>query len=731
MSYKFYLLALVLLLSFVSSSVAQKTVRIEDVWQYYRFYPQTVRGVNWTKDGQYYTSQTGKAILKYDINTRKVVDTLYGKATHPKIEFDDYELSQAEDKILLSNQTESIYRRSTKAFYYVFDLKNGKLTKIYDQNADWDTRISHCTLSPDGSKVAFVFNNNLYWSSLDNPSKVIAITQNGKKNEIINGMADWVYEEEFSFTKAFQWSPDSKRIAFYTFDESQVREYNMQMWEGLYPQDYRFKYPKAGEANSKVKISIYFLENQTNLVIDLGKETDMYIPRINWTQNPEVLSIRRLNRLQNTLEILHADVGYMKTGKPELVLTEKSNTYIDLDFTDDLTYLADNKTFLHTSERDGYKHIYLYDLKGKLIRQVTKGNWEVSSIVGIDEKRKLIYYTSTEVSPLERHLYVIDFEGKNKKQLTTQKGVHRPNFSPDCKFYLDYYSSASQVPQVILYQTNPQKELAILERNEKLQNTLKEYKISPKEFFEFKTEDGTTLHGWLIKPLDMQAGKKYPVLMFVYGGPGSQQTENEWDSFNFFWYQHLASKGFAVACIDNRGTGGKGEAFKKITYANLGKYEVQDQISGAKYLATLPFIDKDRIGIWGWSYGGYMSSLCILLGNEVFKVAIAVAPVTNWRFYDTIYTERYLKLPQDNSNGYDDFSPITHASKLKGKYLLIHGTGDDNVHFQNAVEMQNALIKANKQFDSFYYPNRNHSISGGNTRLHLYQMMTNFLEKNL
>ncbi|MBC7923066.1 MAG: S9 family peptidase, partial [Ferruginibacter sp.] len=424
----------------------------------------------------------------------------------------------------------------------------------------------------------------------------------------------------------------------------------------------------------------------------------------------------------------HADA---RTGATSTVLTEESTTFVDLDFTDDLTYLKDGKHFIHSSERSGFKHLYLFDMAGKPVRQITAGDWEVDKFLGIDEKTRTLYFTSAEVSPLERHLYRITVEGKDKVKLTEKAGTHRIDLGPDFRYYLDYHSAADAPPTVSLHQAPQGKLVKVVEANESLQNRLKEYALSRKEFFQFNTSTGVSLNGWMIKPANFDEKKKYPVLMYVYGGPGSQTVLNQWEEGRTTWHQLLAQQGYLVVSVDNRGTGGRGAEFKKATYANLGKLEVQDQIEGAKYLAGLAYVDATRIGIWGWSYGGYMASLCMTVGADYFKAGIAVAPVTSWRFYDSIYTERYLKTPQENPGGYDDNSPVTHADKLKGKYFLIHGTGDDNVHFQNAVVMENALIKANKQFRSFYYPNRNHGISGGNTRLHLYTMMTDFLEKNL
>ncbi|HAS40971.1 MAG TPA: S9 family peptidase [Microscillaceae bacterium] len=715
----FFMIGLVL---FTDLAAQNKVVSVNDIWQY-KFYARGVRGVNWMKDGRYYTTSRNNQIKKYDIKTRKAVATLFDENS---IRFNSYALSSKEDKLLLATKTESIYRRSSKSYYYVYDISTKSLNKLTNAPG----KQMHATFSPDGNKVAFVRDNNMYVVDLAT-KKETQITSDGKWNHIINGNADWVYEEELSFSKAFFWSPDSKKIAFYKFNESKVKEYNMQLWAGQrqpYAVDYRFKYPKAGEDNSEIEVLVYDIASNKTLNMDIGSEKDIYIARLKWTKNPNILSIRRLNRLQNKLELLHGDV---KTGKTKVILTEESKTYIDVEFTDDLTYLKNGKEFIFTSERDGFKHIYLYTMDGKLVRQITKGNWEVRAFEGIDEKRKLLYFTSTEISPLGRQLYRIDLKGRKKTRMTQEKGTHSINFSSDFKYYLDTYSSASMPTRVTLHEAPSGKNLGVLEENTRLKARLKQYKINYKEFFKFKTSENVELNGWMIKPFNFDQNKKYPVLMFVYGGPGSQQVTDRWDFGNFFWYQMLANEGYMIACIDNRGTGGRGRAFKHVTYKQLGYYETIDQIEGAKYLAKLPYVDDKRIGIWGWSYGGYMSSLCIMKGADVFKTAIAVAPVTTWRFYDTIYTERFLQRPQDNADGYDKNSPLNHVGKLRGNYLLVHGTGDDNVHFQNSVELQNALIRAGKQFQSFYYPNRAHGINSGNARPHLYNMMTNFLLKNL
>ena len=698
---------------------------------------ETVSSIRWMNDGRYYTAQVSEDtayyqhILRYDITTGDVVDTLVNgrqlvplgdPSGTPALAYDYYELSPQEDKVLFATELEPIYRRSRQAYYYVYDRAIGSFQPLAEGGKQ-----SYATFSPDGSKVAFVRDNNLYYVTLADGT-LTPVTQDGKRNELIHGSTDWVYEEEFGFVKAFYWSPAGDQLAFISFDESQVEEYNMQVWGELYPQDYRFKYPKAGEPNSKVSVSVYHLSEQTTTKLDIGTDPDSYIPRVQWTTDNNVLSIIRLNRLQNQLDILHADAA---TGASKVILTEKSDTYVDINYNDDLTYLNDGQHVVYTSEQSGYKHIYLYTIEGKPVRQITQGNWEVSELVDIDEERDLVYYLSTEVSPRERQFYSISLEGKKKKRLSEEPGTHSVEFSPNYRYYVDRYSSLEHPLIVNLHQAPSGKFIRMLEDNKALQEEVAQYTWGTREAIEVPISDTVKLNGYLIKPHDFDSTKHYPLLMYVYGGPGSQLVVDQWLGDREAWFHVLAQEGYLVACVDNRGTGGRGRDFSHMTYGQLGKYEVQDQIASARYLGERPYIDADRIGIWGWSYGGYMASLSLFLGNDVFKTGIAVAPVTSWRFYDTVYTERYLQTPQLNEQGYDQYSPLTHADKLRGNFLLIHGTGDDNVHFQNAVTLQNSLIAANKQFDSFYYPNRNHSIYGGNTRLHLFRMMTDFLTAKL
>lgn len=723
-------LAYCLVLSVNLTAQSLKPVTLDDIWGRTAgvFSQRTVQGVNWMKSGGQYTTQTDGRIVQYSITTGQPTDTLFDQRTATvtgsgqTIALGGYTLSADERKLLITTDEEPIYRRSSRAAFYVYNPANGQLKPLSNKGKQ-----QYATFSPDGKRVAFVRDNNLFVSDLAS-TKETQLTTDGKRNAIINGAADWVYEEEFSMARAFEWSPDSRRVAWIRFDESRVPEYNMQTWGKLYPTDYRYKYPKAGETNSTVSVWIADLQSGKKVMAQTGTDTDIYLPRIGWTANPNLLSIRKLNRLQNRMDLIHV-VG--ATGQAITVLTETSPTYVDLDFTDDLTYLTDGKGFIWTSERDRFKHVYLYDMAGKLIRQITRGTFEVSNLLGVDEKTQTAYYLSTEDSPLERQLYSVNLNGSGKRKLTDKPGTYTVNFSPDFQYFLTYHSAATQPQTIALRQSSDNRELRVLETNDALKKQLAGYAIAPKQFVTVPIPTGEKLNGWLIKPLDFDSTKRYPVLMFVYGGPGSQQVLNSWDSRDFFWYQTLVQKGYIIACVDNRGTGARGNAFRTSTYAQLGKLETQDQIEAGKYLKTLPWVDPTRVGIWGWSYGGYMSALCMTLGADVFKAGISVAPVTNWRYYDSIYTERYLKRPQDNAGGYDDNSPVTHANKLKGNYLLIHGTGDDNVHFQNSVEFEDALIKAGKQFRSFYYPNRNHGIYGGNTRLHLYRMMTDFVVETL
>jgi dipeptidyl-peptidase-4 len=703
---------------------AQKQLTMEDFTMRNVLAQKSVYGINWMKDGKFYSSQDGNKIVKYNVTTGEAVETVVdGDALTPKVSIQDYELSSDEKKILIMTEREGIYRRSFKAEYFVYDITAKQLKKLSEGGKQ-----SYATFSGDASKVAFVRGNNLFYKNLADGAEV-QVTDDGKFNQIINGSTDWVYEEELSFAKAFFWSPDGKKLAYYRFDESNVKEYNMQKWNkgALYPEDYRYKYPKAGEDNSVVEIWIYDIASKQKVKADIGSEKDIYIPRVKWTNDSNLLSIRRMNRLQNTLEILHTNAS---TGKSAVVYTEKSETYYDIDYTDDLFYLKDGKQFIVTSEKSGYKHAYLYDITGKLVKQITNGDWEAVEVVGYDELSKTLYYISTEGNYLDRYFYSISLDGKKKLKLAGASGTHSINMSNDFQFYIDYHSSATQPTVVSLYQTKGNKLVKVLESNEALKKTVAEYALPQKEFFKFTGADGATqLDGYMIKPANFDAAKKYPVMVYQYSGPRAPSVMNRWGERG--WHYFLAQKGIIVAVIDTRGTGYRGEKFTKQTYKQLGKLETEDLVAGGKYLGTLPYVDKERLGIWGWSFGGYTTSLVMTKGAGTYKLGIAGAPVTTWRYYDNIYTERFLQRPQDNAAGYDDNSPVKYADKLQGKFLLIHGTGDDNVHFQNSVALEEALILAGKQFRSHFYPDQAHGFRGGKVNLHLYTLMTEFILENL
>lgn len=632
--------------------------------------------------------------------------------------FQGYELSDGEDRIILSTQEEPIYRRSSRGIYYVYNAGNKSLEKISEN------KIQEPTFSPDASKVAYVFNNNIFIKDLET-GKETQVTTDGKKNEIINGITDWVYEEEFGFVRAFAWNSAGDHIAFLKFDEINVPEFSMDVFgDGLYPGASTFKYPKAGEENAKISLHMYHLTENNSKEVKLGDYEDFYIPRIKWTNEPNILSVQVLNRHQNNLDLIFVNAANQEA---KVVLNEKDAAYVDI--TDNLTFLQDN-SFIWTSEQDGYNHIYHYNKAGKLINQITKGNWEVTNYYGFEPKTKTIFYQSTENGSVNRDVYSIKANGKNKIRLTDGEGMNSADFSADYTYFINSFTNTSTPYTFTLHNAKNGKLVRKIKDNEELLEKEKAYGFSPKELSTI-TVNGNELNMWMIKPSNFEANKKYPLLMFQYSGPGSQSVSNSYFNSNDYWYQLLANEGYIIAAVDGRGTGYKGAEFKKVTQNELGKYELEDQIAAAKMFAGYDYIDEDRIGIWGWSYGGFMSTNAILKGNEVFSMAIAVAPVTSWRFYDTIYTERYMTTPQENPAGYDENSPINHVEKLRGGYLLVHGSADDNVHVQNTMRLIEALVQANKQFDWALYPDKNHGIYGGNTRLHLYTKMTDFIKEKL
>ena len=656
----------------------------------------------------------------YDFATLKKINTIVDTKNFPALAdgIDSFVFSKDEKQLLIANNTNAIFRHSFTADYFLYNLASKKLTKIASQ-------LQEPTFSPDGFKIGFAKENNLF--IYDIASEIITqVTTDGKKNSIINGITDWVYEEEFAFVRAYDWSADSKKLAYIRFDESQVPEFSMTIFQKeLYPKMETFKYPKAGEKNSEVSLFVYDLNTGSSKEVNLGNYNDFYIARMKWTNDANVLCAQVLNRHQDNLDLLFID-GTTATSK--VVLNEKDKAYIDV--TDNLTFLKDN-SFIWTSEKDGFNHIYVYDKTGKLKNQVTKGNWEVTAYYGLDEKSKTVYYQSVENGSTIRDVYRIGLDGKNKVKLSSQIGTNSATFSPNFQYFINTYSSATQPTIYTLNYAKDGKQIQSIIDNKALAEKLIKYNLPVKEFFEITTEKGTKLNTWMIKPKDFDANKKYPVFMYQYSGPGSQQVDNKWNTANDYWFMMLSQQGYITVCVDGRGTGFKGAAFKKVTQKQLGKLEVEDQIDAAKVIGNYSYVDKSRIGIFGWSYGGFMSSNCLFKGDEVFKMAIAVAPVTNWRFYDSIYTERYLQTPQENASGYDDNSPINFVSKLKGNFLLIHGSADDNVHVQNTMQMVEALVQANKQFEWAIYPDKNHGIYGGKTRIQLYNKMTNFIKEKL
>ena len=726
----FLLIVTLFLGSYTKAQDSLKKIQLEDIWQNYKFYPKSVRGIVSLNNGEQYTMIKNGSIVVYDYKTGDSVTTLVRagelktEEMEKPIRISSFSMNSDETKFLIPTETDAIYRHSSKSVFYVWDSKEKTLERL----SAGKQRLAE--FSPDGKYVAFVRDNNLFIKDMTT-KKETAITTDGEFNHIINGTCDWVYEEEFGFTKGFHWSSDSKKIAFYKFDESRVKEYTLTYYGELYPKLYTYKYPKAGEDNSIVNIYVYHLADNETVKMDVGEETDQYLPRIKWTNDAGILAIERLNRLQNHLDILLADA---RTGQSRIMYSEDNKYYIDI--TDNLTFVNENDKFLITSERDGYNHIYLYNIEGDLVKQLTSGNWEVTEVYGYDQKKKRVFYQSAEESPMNREICYVDLKG-NKTKISKRTGTNRADFSSNFQYYVNTFSDI-QTPPYITVNNVEGEEVRVLEDNHQLVNALKEYDMGKFSFFTFTSpefllpdSEQVSLNAWKILPPDFDPQKKYPVLVTIYGGPGSQTVTNSWGYFNYMWYQMLAENGFIIVSVDNRGTGARGEMFKKMTYLELGKYETIDYIETAKYLGSLDYVDKDRIAIFGWSYGGFMASNAITRGADYFSTAVAVAPVTNWRYYDNIYTERFMRTPQENPSGYDENSPINHVDKLKGNYFLIHGSADDNVHFQNSMDMITALQKAGKDFKFMVYPNKNHGIYGGNTRYYLFNSITEFLYDNM
>lgn len=674
-------------------------------------------------DGEHYTAMNAdrNMIVKYSYRTGKAVDTLFNATTARECEFtkfDGYTISSTGHHILVWRETEPIYRRSYKAAVYDYDVRRNYIKPITDSKE----KVMIPTFSPDGRMCAFVKDNNIWIRKFDFDTEV-QVTKDGALNKILNGTTDWVYEEEFAVTNLMAWSPDSECLAYVRTDETEVPEYSMQVYgDGLYPSYYNFKYPKAGQKNSTVSVKAYSVQTRDTKHLDVPMDGDGYIPRITFTRNASQLAVMTLNRHQNIFNIYYVNP---KSGVSRLILREENECYVDSEWLSSIHFLSNG--FTYVSEQDGYAHIYLYSPTGVLQKQITQGNWDVTRLIGYDEATKNTYYESAEESPLRRAVYKIDAKGV-KTRLTPEEGTNSAAFSANYAYFVNRYSNANTPMKITVNETKSRKVLRTLQDNAELRERLAQYRFGKKEFFTLTTKSGFELNAWMVKPANFDESKKYPVMMTQYSGPNSQQVL---DSYSFDWEQYLAANGIIVVCVDGRGTGARGEAFRKCTYLRMGEKESQDQVEAAQALGQYPYVDAGRMAIWGWSFGGYNTLMALSVGHGTFKVGIAVAPPTDWKYYDTVYTERYMRTPQENFDGYAATSPLKKVKNLEGKLLLIHGTADDNVHFMQSMEYAEALVQAGKQFDMHVYKDRNHGISGGNTRYHLYTKMSNYLFENL
>lgn len=708
---------------------AQTVLTLEDIWGKFAYRAAAPSDVHILKNGQHYTriedDASGDAqMVVYDIKSNKRLRVLLS-ANDLKtenghyIDLNTFQFSPDENAILFYSDAESIYRHSLKAKYYVYNLQS-KILKPLVVGA----KQMLPQFSPDASQIAYVSENNLYIDNLKT-AKTQTLTTDGAWNAIKNGWADWVYEEEFSKPDYFCWSENSGYLAYVRFDESQVATYQLDFYQGqLYPTAYSFKYPKAGMQNSKVSVMVFNTASQQTQTMQIGTETDIYIPRLQFTPWNNQLCIQRLNRLQNQLDYLLANP---ETGSSTILLNEHSNTYIDI--TDDLIFLG-NSGFLRSSEISGYNHIYHYSKTGTLIHAVTSGSFDVTRLIKFDKPQNTLYFQAARQNATEREVYRVQLDGSGLTCLTNKPGTHAFEFLSGNHYYLHTYSNANTPPKYSLYDAKGTF-IRDIETNTELLNKMNALKLVPKTFFTFKNASGIPLNAWMIKPPDFDSTKHYPVYMYAYNGPGSNECNNAWDGTDYFWHQFLAQQGYIVVCCDGRGTQARGRDFKHATYMQLGKYESDDQLDFASYLAGLKWVDKSRIGFQGWSYGGFMASLMISKGADKIKTAIAVAPVTQWAFYDNVYTERFMRRPQENVKGYQENSPLHFIKNIKGHFLLIHGSADDNVHMQNSMELASAMVQNNIPFDYMVYPNKNHGIYGGYTRLHLYQKIFDFIKLKL
>ncbi|MBX2985287.1 MAG: S9 family peptidase [Bacteroidia bacterium] len=718
---KIILLFGIVLITFPQITQAQNLV-LNDIWASSKYSPKGVSNFVAMQDGKRFVKLDDNEINTYDLKTGKKLATIVSKSDlkfkGKEITISSFDFSADETKVLIESDIQPIYRHSYEAKAYVLNLKTKEIKYVFGEPCRYPT------FSPDGDKVAAVLHNNLIVENLSNGS-VTAIGGDGKANEIIYGAVDWVYEEEFSMSRGFEWSPDGKRIAYLRFDERKVPEFTIELYNGdSYPKPETYKYPKAGEPNSIVSVNVYDLTALKSISIASTENDDSYLPRIQWA-NADILYFQQLNRHQNHLAIKR----YIPSKDLTETVYEEDNKYY-IDINDQYYFDKTGTRFVFLSERKGFNQIFEYNTQNKALTEITMPTYDVDAIKYFDSDKGVIYFTSAEETPSERQLYKIEISKKKKTKITNGAGWHNVTFTKGGHFFMEVFSTFS-TPPIYLLKDNNGKLVRELENNEILSNKLKNEKFGSYSFGQLTTSNGDKLNYWQILPTDFDANKKYPVLFYVYGGPGSQTVKNQWGGSNYIWFQMLAQKGYIIMSVDNRGTGFRGEEFKKCTYLNLGKLEIEDQILSARWMAAQPYVDASRIGIWGWSYGGFMSSLGITLGSDIFKTAVAVAPVTNWKFYDNIYTERYMRTPIENKDGYEFNAPLAHVNKIKGKYLIIHGTADDNVHMQQSMEMVRLMVEKNIAFESEFYPNKNHGIYGGLTRLHLFNRITNFIVENL
>jgi len=716
---------LIIVLLIFWTNVAQE-INVEKIWKKYEYRSQGVGGFNTLNDGDRYTqiNDNGDLIMFYISQPNQAPTVLIDAKSlifkGKQVAIEDYNFDKSERRVLIMTSINPIYRRSYNAVCFLYDLDTKVLTALSEEYSPQTL----AEYSPDGKRVSFIHKNDLYVKDLKT-NRITAITTDGKRNKIINGTTDWVYEEEFSITKAYSWSPDSKYIAFLKFVEKKVKEFGIDMYGDLYPNRYEYKYPKAGEDNSVVTAHWVAISNSKKInPISLGSYE--YIPRIQWSNVSNRLLLQTMNRHQDSLRYHMLDFTVGKKPIHHILYTDCSNSYVDVN--ESLYFMPNGNGFFFTSEKSGYNQLYALDYSGNL-SSISEGELDLIDACGVSQDGTHFYYTRSNQHGISKVLCQINIQTKAVQEMSPLEGWMDANFTQGMKFFVGTYSDANTPPVHGLYNGNGNL-IKLLEDNDELKAKLAALTLSKKEF-KLLDINGVLLNASVIFPPNFNKDNKYPVYMNVYGGPGHNEVTNQWDGNDFMFHQLLASKGYIVVSVDPRGTQYRGTAFKKATYLQLGKLEVEDFIGTAKYFQSLPYVDATRIGIMGWSYGGFMSSLAMTKGAEVFKMGIAVAPVTNWRYYDNIYTERFMRTPQENPTGYDNNSPINHVDKLKGKFLLVHGMADDNVHFQNSTDMITALVKANKQFDFFAYPNKNHGIYGGNTRNHLFSMMYDYILQNL